>query len=193
MAVAESLLVLLLNAPAYGLQLHDELQRRTGARRTLNAGQLYRTLDRLERDGLVEAAGTTEQGQALRRLTLGGRVAAEAWLGGKDAAGASAWEETLDRVLLSVATEHHPEVLAEQRSRWNAMIADAEPVQTAPRTPMSLVHSARRLEARAMVSWLDEVSVHGVAVQAAAPRPPRGRPRQRTSSAGASDSLTSSP
>ena len=61
MSVRHALLALLSEGPKYGLQLREEFEARTGEVWPLNVGQVYTTLGRLERDGLVEseATGTT--------------------------------------------------------------------------------------------------------------------------------------
>lgn len=183
MAVAESLLVALLEGPAYGLQLHDELARRTGARRTLNAGQLYRTLDRLERDGLVESRGTNAQGQQLRQLTETGREAAHRWLAGVDAPGSAPWDETIDRVLLAAGNASRlAAVLTEQYSAWLARAEGAAGTLLEDDTPATLVGAAEALRADAMLQWLTRVESSGVKPPEPTPRPPRGRPRQPTRS-----------
>src|SRR6202041_2474500 len=62
MSVRHALLALLSEGPKYGLQLREEFEARTGEVWPLNVGQVYTTLQRLERDGLVEADDTTEEG-----------------------------------------------------------------------------------------------------------------------------------
>ena len=54
MSVRQALLALLEQGPMYGYQLRAEFERRTGSTWPLNIGQVYTTLTRLERDGLVE-------------------------------------------------------------------------------------------------------------------------------------------
>ena len=54
MSVRNSLLALLDSQPMYGAQLKAEFEARTGGQWPLNIGQVYTTLGRLERDGLVE-------------------------------------------------------------------------------------------------------------------------------------------
>ena len=54
MSVPHALLALLSEGPTYGLRLQSEFQARTGEVWPLNVGQVYTTLQRLERDGLVE-------------------------------------------------------------------------------------------------------------------------------------------
>ncbi len=56
MSVRHALLALLSEGPKYGLQLREEFEARTGDVWPLNVGQVYTTLQRLERDGLVAAS-----------------------------------------------------------------------------------------------------------------------------------------
>jgi DNA-binding PadR family transcriptional regulator len=60
--VRNGLLALLERGPMYGYQLRAEFEASTGATWPLNVGQVYTTLARLDRDGLVEATG--EAGRA---------------------------------------------------------------------------------------------------------------------------------
>ena len=57
MSVRLSLLALLDQGPCYGYQLRTELDWRTGSTGPINVGQIYNTLDRLERDKLVRKTG----------------------------------------------------------------------------------------------------------------------------------------
>jgi len=52
-SVRHALLALLDDGPKYGMQLRDEYEGATGDVWPLNIGQVYTTLQRLERDGLV--------------------------------------------------------------------------------------------------------------------------------------------
>jgi DNA-binding PadR family transcriptional regulator len=56
-SVRLSLLALLDQGPCYGYQLRTELDWRTGSSGPINVGQIYNTLDRLERDKLVRKTG----------------------------------------------------------------------------------------------------------------------------------------
>ena len=53
MSVKQGLMALLAEGPMYGAQLRAEFEQRTGGTWPLNVGQVYTTLARLERDGLV--------------------------------------------------------------------------------------------------------------------------------------------
>jgi DNA-binding PadR family transcriptional regulator len=55
MSVRHAILALLSEGPKYGLQLQKEFEASTGEVWPLNIGQVYTTLQRLERDGLVES------------------------------------------------------------------------------------------------------------------------------------------
>jgi DNA-binding PadR family transcriptional regulator len=67
------------DGPKYGYQLRTEFEQRTGATWSVNVGQVYTTLERLERDGLVAAEGTNPDGRVIYRMTEAGRVALDGW------------------------------------------------------------------------------------------------------------------
>jgi DNA-binding PadR family transcriptional regulator len=62
MSVQHALLALLAEGPKYGLQLRQEFEESTGEIWPLNVGQVYTTLQRLERDGFVESDENEEPG-----------------------------------------------------------------------------------------------------------------------------------
>ncbi len=78
--VRNGLLALLERGPMYGYQLRSEFEASTGATWPLNVGQVYTTLARLERDGLVEAAGEADgEGRVIYRITAAGRADVVQW------------------------------------------------------------------------------------------------------------------
>ena len=80
MSVKLGLLALLAEEPMYGAQLRSEFEARTGGTWPLNVGQVYTTLARLERDGLVEQdAQADEEGRILYHLTVLGRGEVQQW------------------------------------------------------------------------------------------------------------------
>lgn len=101
MAVRESLLGILTIGPAYGLQLHHELGRRAPHRAKTNVGQIYATLERLHKAGLLAPAGTNSEGLPLWELTTNGRAEAQAWLSGETMKALPDWADLLDMVLIS--------------------------------------------------------------------------------------------
>ena len=73
MSVRHALLALLTEGPKYGLQLRHQFEQQTGEVWPLNVGQVYTTLQRLERDGLIESDGDDEAGpQKSFRITTAG-------------------------------------------------------------------------------------------------------------------------
>ena len=86
MSIRRGLLALLAQEPMYGAQLRSEFESRTGGTWPLNVGQVYTTLSRLERDGLVEHDEPVEgadwadgEGRIAYRLTDQGRADVKRW------------------------------------------------------------------------------------------------------------------
>src|SRR6478609_231142 len=80
MSVRHALLALLSEGPKYGLQLRLEFEARTGEVWPLNVGQVYTTLQRLERDGLVVSDDDADGPQRGYAITDEGSAALDAWL-----------------------------------------------------------------------------------------------------------------
>lgn len=79
MSIRHGLLALLEQGPRYGSQLRSEFENRTGATWPLNVGQVYTTLGRLERDGMVVQEGPDDAGHPLYAITDGGRDELRSW------------------------------------------------------------------------------------------------------------------
>lgn len=184
-AVREALLTLLAVEPNYGFRLHTELIRRLPQRSSLNVGQSYSTLERARKAGLIEGAGATEDGLPLFRLTAAGEAVVTAWFDGADGIGSPA-DETAERVLLRLSLgEAAPAVLpgttatlAREHSRWQgratATDAYADPLHDAALT-------LQREHAAAMRRWIETLQASNpsdFALDLAADRPRRGRPRR---------------
>ena len=81
MSVPHALLALLSEGPKYGQRLQGEFEARTGEVWPLNVGQVYTTLQRLERDGLVETSdGEDERARKRYRITAAGSQELADWL-----------------------------------------------------------------------------------------------------------------
>ncbi|WP_193607337.1 PadR family transcriptional regulator [Nocardioides lijunqiniae] len=72
MSIPHGLLALLRHGPMYGYQLRAEFEHATGSTWPLNIGQVYSTLTRLERDGLIEPQATDDEGRQRYALTAAG-------------------------------------------------------------------------------------------------------------------------
>ena len=79
MSIRQGLLALLVDGPQHGYQLRQDFDSRTGATWPLNIGQVYTTLGRLSRDGLVETTGDGDDSLKLYALTPAGRAEVEEW------------------------------------------------------------------------------------------------------------------
>lgn len=79
MSVRQGLMALLAQEPMYGARLRTEFEARTGGTWPLNVGQIYTTLARLERDGLVVASGGDDEGRIEYALTDAGRAETSRW------------------------------------------------------------------------------------------------------------------
>jgi DNA-binding PadR family transcriptional regulator len=81
MSIRHSLLALLSEGPKYGFQLRQEFEASTGDVWPLNVGQVYTTLDRLERDGLAASDDLdADERQKNLRITVAGEEELSRWL-----------------------------------------------------------------------------------------------------------------
>ncbi|MCC8906452.1 PadR family transcriptional regulator [Curtobacterium sp. GD1] len=79
MSVRMGVLALLVAGPGYGYQLRGEFEHRTGGSWPLNIGQVYTTLDRLERDGLVARGDADDDGHVVYTATDAGHEEVARW------------------------------------------------------------------------------------------------------------------
>lgn len=79
MAIRHGLLALLDEGPAYGYQLKAAFEERTGGTWPLNIGQVYTTLARAERDGLVAQLEADDEGRVVYEITDAGRAEVARW------------------------------------------------------------------------------------------------------------------
>ena len=102
-SIRHALLALLSEGPKYGLQLGQEFEAGTGEVWPLNTGQVYTTLQRLERDGYVEADGPGEDGpQKGFRITDAGIDELHAWLHTPPDSSVPPRDELVIKVLVAV-------------------------------------------------------------------------------------------
>ena len=81
MSIRHSLLALLSEGPKYGFQLRQEFETSTGEVWPLNVGQVYTTLQRLERDGLAQSDDVEDdERQKNYRITESGSEELSRWL-----------------------------------------------------------------------------------------------------------------
>jgi DNA-binding PadR family transcriptional regulator len=104
MSVPMSMLALLAEGPSYGLRLKNGFDARTHSEPPLNVGQVYTTLDRLERDGLVEPARVAGNDglQKMFTITSAGRERLAAWFSSGTAAVAPARDELVLKLVMAI-------------------------------------------------------------------------------------------
>lgn len=112
MSVSMSLLAILDEGPAYGLQLRNEFETRTGGVWPLNVGQVYTTLDRLERDDLVTLQPDPgPEGSKVYEITPAGRERLAAWYARPSKAKAPSRDELVLKLIMVSA--HDPGATAD--------------------------------------------------------------------------------
>ena len=79
MSVKFGLLSLLDRQPMHGYQLRQEFEHSTGATWPLNIGQVYTTLARLDRDGLVDVTDDGDEAQRVYAISAAGRREVATW------------------------------------------------------------------------------------------------------------------
>ena len=80
MSVKHSLLALLYEKPRHGYEVKVAFESVVEGLWPLNAGQVYTTLDRLERDALVESPGHDKKDRKLYTITQAGKEELWSWL-----------------------------------------------------------------------------------------------------------------
>ncbi|UGS28047.1 PadR family transcriptional regulator [Microbacterium resistens] len=192
MSVRQSLLAILDQGPCYGYQLRAEFDRRTGSAWPLNVGQIYNTLERLERDGLVARGEPDEQGHVYWRITPAGSADVASWLDSPVLREQATRDELA--IKLSVAATlpgvDAAEVIRRQREASSARLQDLRQATRAgadregpEELARSLVLDSMIFAAEAELRWLDHVEQrlaahprHAMALELATERPKRGRP-----------------
>ncbi len=175
MSVRHALLALLSEGPKYGLQLREEFEARTGEIWPLNGGQVYTTLQRLERDGLVESDGTDEEGpQKGFRISAEGEQELARWLRTPPDLSSPPRDELVMKVLVALyvpsadvqaVIQAHRRYLVELMQQWTRIKEyDAEGDLS-----MSLAIDAELFRLDSVVRWLDaaEARVNRAATEGA--------------------------
>ncbi|MGO1770756.1 MAG: PadR family transcriptional regulator [Microbacterium sp.] len=192
MSVRLSLLAILDQGPCYGYQLRAEFHRRTGAVWPVNVGQIYNTLERLERDGLVARDGADDSGHVFWRITGAGSAEAAAWFAAPTEQGAGARDDLAIKVAIAVTLPgaDAAEVVRTQRraaeERRRARAGERGAGDAPEDIARDLIVDALRFRAEAEERWLDHVDdvlrarpADARALALATDRPRRGRPARR--------------
>jgi len=168
MSVRQSLLAILEQDPCYGYQLRQEFERRTGSTWPLNVGQIYNTLDRLERDGLVVKDDIDSEGHVYYAITDAGRTEVAEWVDG--AVPRSRDELATKIALVGTLPDRDPaDVIRAQRDALHAEVRQLSELGE-PDGPEDLarflVIDAAIARAEAELAWLDRTESRLARMQA---------------------------
>ena len=117
MSVRNGLLALLAHQQSYGYELRADYERSTGTG-PINVGQIYTTLRRLERDGLVVALDTGDAERTSYALTDAGASELKQWFATPLDVGDPGRDELVAKVHLAITTPgvDAQQVIATQRA-----------------------------------------------------------------------------
>jgi DNA-binding PadR family transcriptional regulator len=184
-SVRHALLALLSEGPKYGLQLREEFEARTGEVWPLNVGQVYTTLQRLERDGLVESGDAAQEGpQKTFRITLQGEQELVGWLRTPPDLSAPPRDELVMKVLVAMrvpGTDVHDVIqvhrrhLVELMQQWTR-IKEAELNGPEPDLSLALVVDAELFRLDSVIRWLDAADGRIKRAAAGPPSKPEATP-----------------
>jgi DNA-binding PadR family transcriptional regulator len=192
MSVRQSLLAILDQGPCYGYQLRAEFDRRTGSTWPLNVGQIYNTLDRLERDGLVRKGDADEHGHIYFEITDEGRAEVGEWLSSPVERGQGTRDELAIKLAVA-ATLPGVDVVEVIQTQRRASLAQLQELNRAKyagadadgpeELAWALVVDSMIFQSEAEVRWLDHTEQrlalhprHAMALELSTDRPRRGRP-----------------
>jgi DNA-binding PadR family transcriptional regulator len=161
LSVRHALLALLSEGPKYGLQLRQEFEARTGEVWPLNVGQVYTTLQRLERDGLVESDREGEDGpQKGFQITGDGEAELAAWLRMPPDLSSPPRDELVMKILIAAQVPHvdvheviqaHRRYLVQLMQEWTRLKEHAADRDLG----FGLAVDAELFRLDAAVRWLD--------------------------------------
>ncbi|TFV91799.1 PadR family transcriptional regulator [Blastococcus sp. CT_GayMR20] len=181
MSIRHGLLALLERGPSHGYQLRAEFDAATGATWPLNVGQVYTTLDRLERDGFVVQDGAPDaDGRIAYRITDEGRAEVKAWFTSPVSPKAAPRDELAIKLALAVTTPGVDVISVVQTQRGATMTSLQELTRLKVRAgdgggdlAWSLVLDSLVFRAEAEIRWLDhcEARVARAAAGRSAPAP----------------------
>jgi len=160
MSIRHGLLALLERGPSHGYQLRAEFDAATGATWPLNVGQVYTTLDRLARDGLVAQDGEPDvDGRIAYRITDEGRRELTSWFASPVTRQGAPRDELAIKLALAVTTPGVDvvSVVQTQRSATMASLQELTRLKTGADDDLawSLVLDHLLFRAEAEIRWLD--------------------------------------
>lgn len=160
MSTSEVVLAVLRRGPAHGYDVKRDHDRWFPDSRPLAYGQVYATLSRLERDGLIQVVETRTEGgpeRTVYAMTDAGDAELTAWLEEPAAVGGSGADEIVRKTVAALRTGDDPRpYLAAQRTahlRRMRELAD-QPLGVGPGQRLARDHLVAHLDAD--LRWLEQ-------------------------------------
>lgn len=162
MGIKEGLLAVLSRGEAHGYQIKLELEAATGDSWRINIGQVYTTLQRLVRDGLVEPVNGEIHGRIQYTITTLGREALAEWMTTPVELAAAGRDEITLKILLAISsgTGDARRVIEIQRGAVMGLLQDYTALKAADDSAdlAWLLYLDRLiLSAEAELRWLERV------------------------------------
>lgn len=161
MSIRHSLLALLSEGPKYGFQLRQEFESSTGEVWPLNVGQVYTTLQRLERDGLAQSDDVEDdERQKNYRITQEGGEELTRWLRTPPDLSEPPRDELVIKVLVASrlpdvdvfdVIQIHRRYIVQLMQQWTRMKEDESQFDLA----FALAVDAELFRLDSVVRWLD--------------------------------------
>jgi DNA-binding PadR family transcriptional regulator len=155
-----ALLGLLAKQPRHGYDLKNAVEKAFGGQREINFGQIYTTLSRLERDGLISAGATEDgRGKKIYSITQTGRTELESWLDRIVEKAEPYKDEFLVKLIIRHLAGYNDSLasITRQRQAYLQQLRDlgALAAQTSDDPYVSLLIEGAMLHLQADLRWLD--------------------------------------
>jgi DNA-binding PadR family transcriptional regulator len=164
MSLKFGVLGLLSEEPLHGYEVKSRFEAMLGGSWEVNIGQVYATLQRLERDGMVEAVGERgDRGRLAYRLSDEGRAALDDWLAEPDLGPQQLRDEIYVKLLLAgrLADGNLASLLTRQKRAYLQRLRDLnrleERAHQEGRHDVARLVRGALLHTEADLKWVDEL------------------------------------
>ena len=170
MSLKYGVMGLLAEEPLHGYEVKNRFESMLGGTWEVNIGQIYTTLQRLERDGLVRPMGQRgDRGKLLYELSPDGRKALDAWLAQPDSGPQQLHEDIYVKLLLAtrLANGDLAQLLGRQKRAYLQRLRDLnrleERARRDGRIDLARLVRGALLHTEADLKWVDELTAdaHG--------------------------------
>ena len=156
---------LLAREPLHGYEVKNRFEDMLGGTWEVNIGQIYTTLQRLERDGLVRPVGPRgDRGRLQYELSSAGRKALDHWLAEPDSGPQELHEDIYVKLLIAtrIANGDLQQLLGRQKRAYLQRLRDLnrleERARRDGRIDLARLVRGALLHTEADLKWMDELS-----------------------------------